>query len=252
MKIKVKLSLIVVAIVAVIITGISVILLNMASGNSKELSVRGIEFLAGQRAEYWKGREDTRLQTLRTLSNIFDAYESLPPETRRNTYDAMLLSCLQSDTSIIGLYMVWKPNAIDGMDARYIGRPGSSPTGQYAILYSRESGDIKAGTTTDIDGAMAYFNGPNSRKERHTDPEPRKILGKDSYILRFMVPLYNSRLNEVVAGIGCLIDVVPIQERVTETIKNYDEIASMSIYSNDGTIIASLIPDHVGQKMLEA
>jgi methyl-accepting chemotaxis protein len=217
-----------------------------------ELSVRGIEFLANARAEFWGGRENTRIQTLRTLSNVFDAYETHPPEERRDIYDAMLLSCLQSDGAILGLYMVWKPNAIDGMDARYIGRPGSSPTGQYAILYSRETGDIKAGTTTDIDGAMAYFNGPNSRKERHTDPEPRKILGKDSYVLRFMVPIVNTRLNEVVAGIGCLIDVGPIQDRVADTIKNYDEIASMSIYSNDSTIIASLIPDHIGQKMLKA
>ncbi|MDR2731177.1 MAG: methyl-accepting chemotaxis protein [Treponema sp.] len=252
MKIKIKLSLIMIAIVVVIIATISVILLNMASNNSMELSVRGLEFLAGQRAEYWKGREDTRIQTLRTLSNIFDAYETLPPETRRDTYDAMLLSCIQSDPAFFGLYTVWKPNAIDGMDARYIGRRGSGPTGQYAILYTRETGDLIAMTTTDIDGAMAYFNGPNSRKERVVDPAPRKILGKDSYILRFMVPIFNKRLNEVVGGIGCLIDVGPIQDIVINTIKNYDEIASMSIYSNDGTIIASLVPDHIGKKMLDA
>jgi methyl-accepting chemotaxis protein len=252
MKIKIKLSLIVVAIVAAIVVGISVLLLNMAADNSEELSVRGIEFLAGQRAEYWKGREETKIQTLRTLANIMDAYETLPPETRRDTYDAMLLSCIQSDPAFFGLYTVWKPNAIDGMDARYIGRTGSGPTGQYASLYSRETGELIARTTTDIDGAMAYFNGPNSRKERVVDPAPRKILGKDSYILRFMVPVYNKRLNEVVGGIGCLIDVGPIQDIVTNTIKSYDEIASMSIYSNDGTIIASLIPDHVGKKMLEA
>ncbi|MDR2731110.1 MAG: methyl-accepting chemotaxis protein, partial [Treponema sp.] len=111
MKIKIKLSLIVVAIVVAIVVSISVILLNMASNTSKELSVRGIEFLANARAEFWSGRENTKIQTLRTLSNIMDAYETLPPETRRDTYDAMLLSCLQSDTSILGLYMVWKPNA---------------------------------------------------------------------------------------------------------------------------------------------
>ena len=31
------------------------------------------------------------------------------------------------------LYSIWKPNAVDGMDSRFIGRAGSSPTGQYAL-----------------------------------------------------------------------------------------------------------------------
>jgi methyl-accepting chemotaxis protein len=250
MKIKIKLSLIVIGIIAAIITTISVILLRIASSSSMRLSIRGIEFLDTARAEFWKGREDGKMQTLRTLSNIMDAYETLPPETRRDTYDEMLLSCLQSDTAILGLYMVWKPNAIDGMDSRYIGRTGSSPTGQYAILYTREDGDIKALTTSDIDAAMVYLN-TNSRKERHTNPEPRKILGKDGTIVRIMVPIYNPRLNEVVAGIGCILDTAPVQERVTETIKNYDEISTMAIYSNDTTILASYVPERVGKKLLD-
>jgi methyl-accepting chemotaxis protein len=147
--------------------------------------------------------------------------------------------------------MVWKPNALDGMDARYIGRPGSSPTGQHAILYTRETGNITAMTTTDIDGAMAYLNGPNSRKERYADPSPRKILGKDATIVRLMVPLVNSRLNEVVAGIGCILDTAPVQERVVDTIKNYNEISAMAIYSSDGTILASYVPERVGKKLLD-
>jgi methyl-accepting chemotaxis protein len=252
MKLKVKLSLMMIGILTVVVAGISILLLKMASSNSEELSVRGIGNLAGQRAEYWKGREDTKIQTLRSLANIIDAYETLPPETRRDTYDAMLLSCIQSDPAYFALYMVWKPNAIDGMDARYIGRTGSGPTGQYAIFYTRETGDITARTTTDIAGPMAYFNGPNSRKERFEDPTPRKILGNDTHVIRFMVPIVNKRTNEVVGGVGCLIDIAPIQAIVKNTIDTHEEIASMSIYSNDGTIIASLIPDHVGQKMLDA
>jgi methyl-accepting chemotaxis protein len=251
MKIKVKLSLIMIAIVVVIVASVSILLLNSASSNSEELSVRGIEFLAGQRAEYWKGREDTKIQTLRSLANIMDGYEAQPTEMRRDNFDAMLLSCIQSDSALFALYTVWKPNAIDGMDARYIGRTGSSPTGQYAIFYTRETGEITARTTTDINGSMAYFNGPNSRKERFEDPTPRNILGNDTHVIRFMVPIVNKRTNEVVAGVGCLIDIAAIQDIVTNTIKTHDEISCMSIYSNDGTIIASYVPERVGKKLLD-
>jgi methyl-accepting chemotaxis protein len=110
-------------------------------------------------------------------------YENVPAIQRRDKFDSILRYTIIYEPTIINLYTVWKPNAVDGMDAQYIGRTGSGPTGQYAITYTRESGKISSRTTVDIDASMAYFDGPNPTKDRVEHPIPRKIDGKDTHLL---------------------------------------------------------------------
>ena len=71
MKIKIKLSLIVTAIVAVVAVSIAVILLREASEISRELSIRSLKYLAKDQATYLKGREDTYIRALHTLANVY-------------------------------------------------------------------------------------------------------------------------------------------------------------------------------------
>jgi methyl-accepting chemotaxis protein len=251
MKIRVKLSIMVIAIIAVIVTGIAVLLLLQASKISMELSQRGINYLAGQRVEYWKGREEGYLRVLHTLASIMAEYESVPVQERRNRYDDILLGTLTTEINMVTLYTIWKPNALDGMDARYIGRTGSSPTGQYAITYTRENGKIMGRASTDINDAMIHFNGRDARKERVEDPFPRTVNGRNTLLLRMMVPVINPRTNEVVGGVGCLLDAAVVQVTVESTINTYDEIAGFSIYSNNGMIMGHLAPDRVGKMLID-
>ena len=78
MKIKVKLSILMIAIMMAVVTGLSVLLLRQASGIGKDLSLQGVHYLAGQRAEYWKAQEDRYIQILHTLSNVMSYYEGIP------------------------------------------------------------------------------------------------------------------------------------------------------------------------------
>ena len=155
MKLKFKLSLLVIVILAGVVAGISIILLREASDISTGLSLRGVRYLAGWRAEYWKGREDGYLKELRTIAKIMSDYESLPVESRRDRFDGMLQGALASDPDMMSVYSIWKPGALDELDAHYTNRTGSGPTGQYAMAYSRETGKIQGRTSADIEAAMA-------------------------------------------------------------------------------------------------
>jgi methyl-accepting chemotaxis protein len=64
-----------------------------------------------------------------------------------------------------------------------------------------------------------------------------------------MVPIINPDTNEVVGGVGCLLDMAAIQPLLEDTINSYHEIAMMIIYSNNGFILGHFIPDRIG-KML--
>ena len=56
MKLKFKITLLVIAIMAIVDGGIAYLLLRKASGISMDLSLRGIKYLTAQQAEYWKGQ----------------------------------------------------------------------------------------------------------------------------------------------------------------------------------------------------
>jgi methyl-accepting chemotaxis protein len=250
MKIKIKLSLIMIGIVAVIVTVVAVILLNQASNISVTLSKRAMENLAVQRAVYWQGREDGLYRVARTLAKIFGDFEDDAAEERRDMYDSMMQSVARAEPTIFQVYTVWKPNAVDGMDARNIGRPGCTETGQYASAFRMDNGMVEHTLTTDVADAMAYLTGPDAKKDRYEHPVPRNIDGKDTWYFRLMVPIINRRNSEVVGGVGVLCVIDAIQPVVQNIVKTREEISAAVIYSSNGFIFGHSVPERVG-KMLK-
>jgi len=251
MKLKAKLSLLVTAILVVVITGIAVLLVKEMSSMGRNLSIQNIKYLAADQATYWKGRQDGRLQALHILADVMGEYEDIPAEARRDRFDDIMKGVITANPFIIQLYSVFKPNALDGMDAKYIGRPGSTPTGQYAMTYTRETGELIARATGDVDPSMAYINGPNSKNDRVEPPLLRKMNGKDLCLLRLMVPIVNPRTNETVGGVGYLLDMSVIQPAVQQVMKNNPELAAFTLFSGNGFILGHNMPERVGKMMRE-
>jgi len=252
MKLKFKLSIIVLAIVVAIAGGVAIVLLQQASGISMTLSIRGLNFVGDEQSTYWKGREDRYFEVIRTLASIMSQYESVSPEQRRDRYDDIMLAALNSQPNIVRIATVWKPNAIDGMDSRYIGRLGSTPTGQYTMTWGRDTGQVIASANLDLGATMTYLNGPNAGKDRVEEPTPLKVDGKDTYVIRLGVPITNPRTKEVVGSVTCLLNIAQIQPTVEDLIKTHEEISNMSIYTNSGFILANIVPDRIGKKLTEA
>jgi methyl-accepting chemotaxis protein len=240
MRIKIKLSLIVIAIMASVVFGISVILLWKASGISRDLSLRSIKYLTEQRTEFWKGRVEGNLRVLQTLASVMSTYEDLDLKSRRDRFDNILKGTILSEPYMINLYTIWKPNALDNLD---------NELGQFAITYTRETGEILSRKSADIEASMAYFNGPNSRRSRVEAPFSRVVGGKEKFIYRMMVPIINPRTNEVVGGVGCLIYIDEIQPILENVVDIHEEITIMVIYANNGMILGHVFPERVGKFM---
>jgi len=252
MKLKIKLSIIVVAIVIIVAVGIDLIQLNMASSISLTLSKKSVSYLAHQRAQYWDGRIDGYFQVLQTLATVMGEYQSVPVERRRAQYDEMLESVFKTQPDFIRLYTVWRPDAIDGMDYRFIGNSGSTPTGQYARSFARDTGTIEATVSTSIQEAMNQINGPNARKNTMEQPMPYKIQGRDTFAIRMMVPITDKTTNQVIGVVGCRLTIEMIQPRIEATIKSYEEIAAISVYSSNGLVMASYQPNRIGKMFIDA
>jgi len=252
MKIKIKLSLAVIAVMTIGITVVAVLLLRNATKISVELSERSLKNMTTSRANFWKGREEGNLQLLRGLSDVMGEFESLPAQERRDQYDHMLRATLENNPDFVRIFSIWKPNALDGMDSSFIGRPGSTATGQYAMTYGRDTGQVTVTQNLVVDDVTAWLNGPNALKDRIENPTPFKVNGKDTFIVRMGVPITRTTTNEVVGNLTVLIDIAPMQNILEDALKAFEEINAISIYAEDGTILASFMPDRIGKKLMDA
>jgi len=249
MKIKFKLSIMMIAIVAVVAGSLAIIELVKSTEITMENARQKTLYMARQRAEYWDGRLNGYINILQTISNIMNFYENIPVLDRRQQFEETLSGVFEDTPDFVRLGTIWKPNAIDGMDSRYIGRVGSTATGQFAFNMSRETGQIVELTSTIVDETMTILNGPNAKVVSMSDPAHFTNQGKDTYAVRITCPIINKRLNESVGAVVCQLDIAMIQPRIEKTIKDYAEVASMAIYSDNGFILANYLPKMIGKQI---
>ena len=251
MKTGFKLSIMILAIVLVVACVIAVIELTHMSGIALNLSRQKTMYMARQYAKECNDKIDGYIKVLQALSNIMNFYENLEPDMRRQTYEKTMQSVFEDMPDFVRMFTVWKPDAIDGMDNRYIGMIGSTDKGQFAFTLTRETGQIEEQTSDIVQDAMSHLTGPNNKAVDITDPTTINLRGKDTYCLRIMFPILNKRLNESVAVIGCQINIDMIQTLVEQTIKNYDEVSSMAFYTDTGFILANYPPNLIGKQLVD-
>jgi methyl-accepting chemotaxis protein len=252
MKLQFRLSIIVIAILVVVVAGISVILLLKASDMAKSLTIESVGRLAGEQAMLIQGRENGYLRVALVTAAFMGAFEDAEPGRRRERFNQFLRATLDSEPSLVGIFAVFKPNALDGMDDQYRGVTGCTAEGIYAPWFNQESGQIAHMTYDDIPAVMDVLAGPDSRKQTLRDPEARTIAGKATYVFRIGAPIINKRNNEVVGLVGIMVAIDALQPLVEQTIKKNNDIAVMAVYSANGTIMASYQADRIGKNVREA
>jgi len=247
MKLKYKLSIMVIAILIVVVVTLSILMLSSSSEIAIQLNEDVIEYLSGEWAEFWKGRQDARFSMLNTIAEIMADYQDINADERRYIYDSMLKGVMEARPEYLLLYSIWKPNALDGMDAQMIGRTGSTATGQYAVSFTRETGSVVPRTSTDVDATMAYLStiDPRRPKDRVEEPFPRD----GRILLRYMVPVVSARTNEVVGAVGLLMYTDQIQPIMMEAVRTHDEISVMGIFTSGGFVLSHSYPDRIGKNM---
>ncbi|MDR1900302.1 MAG: HAMP domain-containing protein, partial [Treponema sp.] len=255
MKLKYRLSVIVIAILVTVVTAISIILLRRSSSMQMATARRSQERLAAEQARIIQIRYEGYLRVARTMANMMADFDSAEAGRQRNRFDKLMESVLTSEERVVGIFAVFKPNTIDpGMDAAFAGSPGSTETGQWANWYTKRSGGMEHLVYNDIPTIMAVINGPNARKDMIYDPVPQTVAGKPTYVIRMTVPVIQRRTGEVVGRVGVNVNTAYLQPVVDNILDDPDlpDISAMTIYTDDSTIIASYSPDHIGKKLRDA
>jgi methyl-accepting chemotaxis protein len=231
-------------------TGIalSVILVRIASSTQMATALESQERLAAEQARIIQMRYETYLRIAHTLADAMADYDETEPGRQRNRFDQFMRSVVLSNERVVGIFAVFKPNTIDpGLDAAFAGAPGSTETGQWAPWYAHHTGTIEHVTYNDIPAMMAIINGPDARKEQIDDPAPQNVEGKNTYIVKVSVPVVYRRTGEVVGRVGVEVNTTYTQPVVDDTIKAHPDISAMTVYSDNGTIVASYALEQVGK-----
>jgi methyl-accepting chemotaxis protein len=230
------------------VAGVSIILLIRARTLQTEAAFSNLEQLTGRYSIMMQNQYESYLSAAKILAEIMDFFEEVPAAERRTRYDNIILAIMESNPNFMGMFSIWKSNAIDGRDADFIGDPGADSTGRYMPWYSRRSGTLEKHSLSDYE----RYDDVVANIER-TDPvisEPYFVTqaGKQIVATRLCYPIITS--NGIVGRVGIMVDLTSSSDTIAQ-IQPYGTGRAV-MYSNGGIIAAHYEPGRVGRSISDS
>ncbi|GHV85224.1 methyl-accepting chemotaxis protein [Spirochaetia bacterium] len=247
MKIKLRLGIMVIVILALAVL-VAAVLLFFSSRIVMNQAIEQARAVAEGRALEVKGYYDGYMERLGSIARVLGGYAAIDPGERRQLFDTTLRNLFRSDKRYVNLYMVWNPDVLD-RDALHIGEQGASPTGQFIPRYSREVGWERKLPCPDFEHILSVVTATGA--PYLSDIEPRTINKWNTFSFDMVVPVSDSNGN-VVAAVGATIGIYQLQPILEAQIRSRKEIVAMAVYNNAGLVIASYVPKQVGKNIREA
>ena len=156
----------------------------------------------------------------------------------REVVDAVLESVLAKNSSFLGTWTCWEPNAFDGRDAEYVNKEGHDHTGRFVPYFARDaSGAIVLEPLMDYDKPGSgdyYLLALRSGEEQILEPYSYNVAGKNVLITSLVVPIEYDGRTIGVAGVDIALDI--LTDLITQ-IQVFDT-GFASIISNGGLYVA--------------
>jgi methyl-accepting chemotaxis protein len=197
----------------VLAIGLIVLVTMISSINQNNASSRLIlESLSTQNADKINASLSEAMDSARTLSQLFEDYQSIPAAQRRDIFSNELKNLLLKNPAFLGVSTCWEPNALDGLDSRYAGKPGYDATGRFIPYWNRFSGQVEYTELTDYDkeGAGDYYLLPlKTGQEQIIEPFEYTVGSKTVLLTSLMVPIKNAAGKAIgVVGIDIGLDTL--------------------------------------------
>ena len=173
-----------------------------------------------------------------TARNIATTLHSLKMDgtADRNLSNGILKRLLAENSSLLGAWTAWEPNAFDGADAEWVDKPFHDQTGRYIPYWYRADGKISAealaGYELPGDGDY-YLLAQQSGEETILDPYIYSVGGVDTIITSLVVPIMSNGAGLGVGGVD--IALSDIQKQL-DAIRPFGE-GYLTLVSNTGHIV---------------
>jgi len=249
---KIKFTLIMIAISLFCASAVGLVILFKAWDSIEDLSTHYAKNASEAAASNIGKYLEPYWFTVETIGQIMERYRDLPPDERRNFFNVTLEAMVRENPDILAAWCNFEPNALEGNDSRYIGSPGTLPSGRFTPYWFRTSSGIKLETLEAYDKSEDDFYYTLVKKSGATtlfDPYFYTVNGKQILITSLAVPI-RSEKGAIVGIVGLDIQIEEIQ-KISQSSKPYED-AFTAVFSNDGTVTAHFDPSRIGKKLLES
>jgi methyl-accepting chemotaxis protein len=188
------------------------------------------------------------MDAARTLAEVMRQYETIPVANRRDFFNTMLMGYMEAHPEVSDIFSAWKPDALDGMDARYANTPGMGSTGRFAVVWAKgpDGKPFVEALPSGFDKEDYYTIPMNTGEETLTEPFFYTVGGKNLVVPGMVVPIKNSR-GETVGVVGIDIELSGVQAMVNNLKPFGNGVAA--VFSAGGNNIAHFDPSRNGKNI---
>jgi methyl-accepting chemotaxis protein len=249
MKLKLRLTLIIAAMMFVMVAVISTILLIEARILQKDAARETLRNLTGINAGEMQTQYQYYSDTVHCIAQMMTDYQSIPREDRRSRFNEILYTLIGTNPQFVGLYTVWKPGVIDGLDEQFANTSGTDSSGNFITWYYRETpvSPIELRHYPDYENILAKLNDDALAKiPAIQNPEFWTLGGQNVLVVNLYTPIILKESNTVVGVVGINIDLTSSRQ-VLEKLKPY-EVGYAALYAENGTIVGHPIKERIGKQ----
>lgn len=155
----------------------------------------------------FKQPEDVR--SAGRLASLLGSMKTLGVQDRE-VYNTVLRGVLEANPEFLGVWTVWRPNALDGRDSAFAGSPGHDGSGRFVPLWHRFGGSVCLEPNTDYDKPGSdWYQQPVCRgSEMVIDPYEYRVGGESLFIASQAAPIYHAGKCLGVAGFDVHMDTL--------------------------------------------
>jgi len=219
-----------------LVGSIVAMLLVTATNLQRRTTEESVINLAGLTASEIQSNFLAYFNTVKNISEIMSNYETIDVRQRRTFFNDTMQGILNSNSSMVSVYSLWQPNALDGLDALYANTEGSSPTGQYINGFTRERGWVEQRLFNEYRHLLVVnFAAVNGLNGIVSEPVFKwsEVLVVD---IQFPILKGDAASPEVIGVVGATINLEQLQGLI-ETIRPY-ETGMTLLCTNRGAIVA--------------
>ncbi|MCL2264792.1 MAG: methyl-accepting chemotaxis protein [Treponema sp.] len=233
MKIGMKLILIISLVNLIGIGSLLIVSLLFSSSAITKIADENANNITKVTAGAVKAYLEVPLDEIRVLAwSLNDLDKVVSADQRRNHINFMLENFIKQ-SSFIGIWVVYEPNALDGMDEQYANTPGTDNTGRFISYWTKENGVVSFSALTNYADAHYYTQPLKSGKEEIIDPYYESIGGERMMITTASAPIRSGGRIIGVIGIDLALSEV---NNMIESIKPFGDGFS-GVFTNTGLIV---------------
>jgi len=204
--------------------------------------------LSGQYAYIANELLSEAMESAQTLAVSMGAFEQIPREQRRQVYNGILQKVLRFNPEFFGVWTCWEPNALDGLDSRFVNTRGTDESGRFISYWTRTAATgITLGAVrnyADPVKGQYYLRTRDSATEIIMDPYAYESENGTILMVSMAVPIFNSQ-GRVVGVVGINIPVDVLQRRLSG-LRLYER-GFGRLVSYNGTVVTHPDASLIGQ-----